>query len=378
MKQLPSKTGPQPTSPCAASDKPFFNMAQSAPAVPELCSGGDPSTNINAKENNSTTAKRPRGRPPKHGLSGTPTYKSFNEAKQRCTNPKHPDYVRYGGRGIEFRFQSVTELVAEIGERPPGTSLDRPNNNLHYQAGNVRWAYPKEQANNRRPAFRHAGNWFAGKEARERYLQTARHWALSIAFLNDYESLSPEDASFLDERHAATSLPAATFLTPGSDKKQNYISLPSLNHPGASTVLRVGPRVRFRNDPLSKRGLLSGTQDIPLALNCCEEELKIINDFVQNVRTAETGLIYSGCDASFSANRIEGRLLATAGRLTGCRRQARVMLSAEVASLLCADQSEPLLQPEFLFLPDLNVWPSVFGSDRLLRYRLRQVLVDRI
>jgi hypothetical protein len=348
-----------------------------APA--ELCAEGDPSIKIYEKENKSGTQKKGRGRPPKHGLSGTRTYRSFSEAKQRCTNSNNPDYPQYGGRGIEFRFQSVEELVADIGLRPVDKTLDRIDPNGHYEAGNVRWADDKQQANNRRlPSHQRQTNslgWYQGRESRDRYMQAARHWRLSVAFANDHESLSAADASFLEERFAETSLPSYTRL-PEPESREGFLSLPSLNHIGGRTVLRVRPGLRVSGDPLLKRGLLADAQNIPLERNCCQEELEIIKGFVDNVRSAQTGLIYC-CNTSCSNNRIEGRLLATASRLAGCQQRARVVLAAEIASLLSADESEPLLAQEFLFMPDLGVWASVFGSDRQLTYRLRRVLEER-
>jgi hypothetical protein len=115
----------------------------------ELCDELHPHTEIAPAENKSPTKKRGRGRPPTHGLSRKPIYRSFREAKRRSTDPKHPDYHRYGGRGIEFRFDTVTDLFETIGDRLPNTTLDRINPDGHYEAGNVRWASPKEQANNR-------------------------------------------------------------------------------------------------------------------------------------------------------------------------------------------------------------------------------------
>lgn len=76
-------------------------------------------------------------------------------AKQRCTNANSISYSNYGGRGIQFVFPSVrsfAEWVAEnIGTKPsPKHSLDRIDNNRHYEPGNLRWATSEEQARNKR------------------------------------------------------------------------------------------------------------------------------------------------------------------------------------------------------------------------------------
>lgn len=90
------------------------------------------------------------GRPVEHGLTNTPTYTSYSGAKDRCNNPNNKRYRHYGGRGIEFRFQSLKAFCAELGIRPAGKTLDRINVNGHYEPGNVRWATIKEQNNNKR------------------------------------------------------------------------------------------------------------------------------------------------------------------------------------------------------------------------------------
>lgn len=79
----------------------------------------------------------------------------MSSAKQRCTNPNDRAYVNYGGRGIEFRFDSVEQasdwIIANIGYRPSKEhSIDRIDVNGHYEAGNLRWATCIEQANNKR------------------------------------------------------------------------------------------------------------------------------------------------------------------------------------------------------------------------------------
>lgn len=81
----------------------------------------------------------------------TPEYAAYFSAYDRCNNPKNAAYRHYGGRGIEFRFSSYDEFLAELGRKPtPKHSLDRINNNGHYEKGNVRWATWIEQSNNRR------------------------------------------------------------------------------------------------------------------------------------------------------------------------------------------------------------------------------------
>ena len=55
----------------------------------------------------------------------TPEYTSFKEAKRRCQNPKAVSFAYYGGRGIEFRFASFEEFLAEVGLRPsPKMSIE--------------------------------------------------------------------------------------------------------------------------------------------------------------------------------------------------------------------------------------------------------------
>jgi hypothetical protein len=87
-------------------------------------------------------------------MSRTREYQSYQAAKNRCTNPHHPSFANYGGRGIEFRYTSVEAFFADLGSRPEGRTLDRIDVNGHYEIGNLHWATPKEQANNRRKPVR--------------------------------------------------------------------------------------------------------------------------------------------------------------------------------------------------------------------------------
>jgi hypothetical protein len=75
---------------------------------------------------------------------------------QRCHNSKHKRYADYGGRGITVcdRWREFPAFLADMGERPPGLSLDRVDNSAGYSAENCRWATLSEQNLNRRKPAR--------------------------------------------------------------------------------------------------------------------------------------------------------------------------------------------------------------------------------
>ena len=83
----------------------------------------------------------------------TSAYKCWVRMLQRCFNPNGTHYPNYGARGIKpcERWLKFENFYADMGDPPPGLSIDRINVNGDYEPGNCRWTTPAEQARNRRP-----------------------------------------------------------------------------------------------------------------------------------------------------------------------------------------------------------------------------------
>ena len=93
--------------------------------------------------------------PSKHQL-----YMTWVNMIARCHHPENAGFYCYGARGIyvcsRWRFGESDEFAAgfdcflqDMGERPPGLTLDRRNNLGPYSPDNCRWATKKEQDANR-------------------------------------------------------------------------------------------------------------------------------------------------------------------------------------------------------------------------------------
>jgi hypothetical protein len=115
-----------------------------------LTSGHTKSCGCWRAERNASTA-------PIHGhtrrsTGKSPTYQSWLAMINRCTNPKFKQWKDYGGRGINIcpGWVYFENFLADMGERPTGTTLDRINVNGNYEPGNCRWADAVTQANNTR------------------------------------------------------------------------------------------------------------------------------------------------------------------------------------------------------------------------------------
>ncbi len=90
-----------------------------------------------------------------HGMSASKTYATWGAMLSRCYNPKQKCYEKYGAKGVtvcERWRASFANFLEDMGERPPGKTLDRRNPFGNYDPGNCRWADAETQSANKRGA----------------------------------------------------------------------------------------------------------------------------------------------------------------------------------------------------------------------------------
>jgi len=113
-----------------------------------------------------------------HGQKRSRLYSIWCGMKARCSNAREPAFERYGGRGIRVckawaeSFEAFRDWALANGYEPHLT-IDRENNDGHYEPGNCRWATNREQNRNysRNRPIQYAGRYvLIGDLAAERGL----------------------------------------------------------------------------------------------------------------------------------------------------------------------------------------------------------------
>lgn len=110
------------------------------------------------KENALLSAQKKVGWRKENANKRHQSYDRWRGIKKRCFNPKHDAYEYYGGRGITLYeqwiddFQSFASYLDEnLGKCPEGFTLDRIDNDKHYEPNNLRWSDRETQRGNQRP-----------------------------------------------------------------------------------------------------------------------------------------------------------------------------------------------------------------------------------
>lgn len=123
-------------------------------------------------------------------------YGIWLQMKRRCDLPTVAAYPRYGGRGISVckewseSFEAFRDWALDNGYSEKLT-IDRRDNDGHYEPDNCRWVTHKVQANNRRSNRRlqYSGESYTLAELADKF--NVSHSALGFRLL---KGMSPEEA----------------------------------------------------------------------------------------------------------------------------------------------------------------------------------------
>jgi len=146
----------------------------------------------------------------------TQAYSSWAKMIARCNNPNASEYPWYGGRGVRVcdRWLDFRKFYEDMGERPPGTSLDKyPADVMEYCKENCRWATRQQQAINQRKPKSGISSKYKGVRKNH-----AGRWTAQIGFNGTQKYLG----SFSTEEAAAKAYDKGATLLYGEDAFLNF------------------------------------------------------------------------------------------------------------------------------------------------------------
>jgi hypothetical protein len=338
---------------------------------------------------------------PAEKLARARASKALSNARQRCNNPKNPDYPQYGAVGVAVTIKNLEELMSEIGLPKAGESLDRIDPNGHYDLANVRWATAAVQSANKKLAsmnvkLSEADQITTAKVALELQRNragTAFAWTrMRQAFLRGY--LTAADAEFFAESHFCAGALESSFdvttIPDLANEEPAYLHLPALSMPNQRVRLMGSPADPPENARyLDKHGRWSVLEQVHHSWNIPEIVWERIAAAVDN---SQSGLTVTGRPTpnSLLGGWIEGAFLAAASclpRETGASAAFRPLptLLEDLKDL--SPQWEwdyvehPILDADALLVPDLVVdvgeWSNhlknqMWRVNQLLEYRYDQ------
>lgn len=107
-------------------------------------------------------------------------YTSWDSMKNRCNSPNNSRWREYGGRGIGYdqRWEFFSNFYNDMGDAPPGTTLDRVDVNGDYCKDNCRWVDQSTQSFNQRKRKTNT----SGRTGVD-YIKSKKRWRAAITYL---------------------------------------------------------------------------------------------------------------------------------------------------------------------------------------------------